>query len=277
MKIDVFSSDSSANTTLLRNKNSNILVDLGLNKKNIITNLDNFNLKINDIDAIFITHEHSDHVAGFPAIMNCYNGQIYMTKGTLDGIKAKYSSKPNFLEKLEDYIVSGHVIILRREKEALVYKKVSVGNFDIEPIKTFHDAKESCAYIFKSEQKSLVFITDTGIVHESLLPKLYNADGYILESNHDPEILMHSDRPYILKKRILSDYGHLSNEDSMLILAKSIGERTRLVMHAHISKECNLTSIIEKTRARVFNEYNVDYTNIDFVILHPYPEKEHEI
>jgi phosphoribosyl 1,2-cyclic phosphodiesterase len=277
MKIDVFSSDSSGNTTLVRNGFTNIIIDLGLNKKSIVENLSKFNLKIEDIDGIFITHEHIDHVNGFPAIMNVYQGHIYMTKGTLLGIKDKFKNKPNFIDKLDKYITSGHIVTLTREDEALVYNKIILDDFEITPVKTFHDAKESCGYILKSEGKTLVFITDTGYVHEGLLPTIYNAEAYILESNHDPEILMHSERPYILKRRILSDTGHLSNEDSMVTLAKSIGDRTKLVMHAHISQECNLSDIIVKTRERVFKDFNKDTNGVEFVILHPYPEREHEI
>ena len=277
MKIDVFSSDSSGNTTLIRNGCTNILVDLGLNKKSIVENLALNNLTIDDIDGIFITHEHIDHVNGFPAMMNAYKGHIYMTKGTLLGIKDKFRNKPNFNDKLEQYITSGHIVLLNRDGEALEYHKVLLDDFEIDPVKTFHDAKESCGYIFKNEGKSLVFITDTGYVHEDLLPRIYNADAYILESNHDPEILMHSERPYILKRRILSDTGHMSNEDSMVVLARSIGNRTKLIMHAHISQECNLSDIIVKTREKVFSDYNIDASGIEFVILHPYREKEHEI
>ena len=99
----------------------------------------------------------------------------------------------------------------------------------------------------------------------------------MLESNHDPEILLSSDRPYNLKMRILSDHGHLSNLDSMLTLAKTIGENPKLIMHAHISQECNLTQIIELERDKVFKEYEIDTKDIDFVILRPFRSKEYEI
>ena len=88
---------------------------------------------------------------------------------------------------------------------------------------------------------------------------------------------MASSRPYSLKIRILSDHGHLSNEDSMVVLANVMGPSTKLVMHAHISQECNLTQILELTRKKVFDSFGIDYSNIKFEILHPYPSEEYNI
>ena len=171
----------------------------------------------------------------------------------------------------------GYIKIIEREVDNLLYEAFSIGDIYVQPLPMFHDAAETVGFIFTSELKRFVYITDTGYVHNSLYSLISNADGYLLESNHDPEILLSSNRPYALKMRILSDHGHLSNLDSMLTLVSVMGENTKLVLHAHVSQECNLSQIIELERDKVFTEYNIDSSNIEFAILHPRRSKEFEI
>jgi phosphoribosyl 1,2-cyclic phosphodiesterase len=120
-------------------------------------------------------------------------------------------------------------------------------------------------------------MTDTGYVHVQLKEYMENCECYVLESNHDPDMLMASSRPYQLKLRILSDHGHLSNEDSMVALANLMGEKTKLVMHAHVSEECNLSPIIEMTRKKIFDSYNINRDDITYVILSRRPSGEYNI
>ena len=141
----------------------------------------------------------------------------------------------------------------------------------------FHDAYETIGFVFTAELKRFVYITDTGYVHNNLYNVISNADAYLLEANHDPEILLASDRPYNLKMRILSDYGHMSNLDSMLTLVNVMGSNTKLVLHAHVSQECNLSQIIELERQKVFKEYDINTDNIEFAILYPRRSKEYII
>ena len=135
-------------------------------------------------------------------------------------------------------------------EKSIQYPDISLDLTDIVVLPTFHDAVESVGYKIISADQSIVYITDTGYVHQALYPFISNADCYVLECNHDPNILMCSDRPYSLKMRVLSDHGHLSNEDAMVTLAHVLGINTKLVFYAHISQECNLTEIVELTRKK---------------------------
>ena len=148
---------------------------------------------------------------------------------------------------------------------------------NIEVIKTSHDAEDSNGYTIHDESSSLVYITDTGYVHQALYPVIANVDCYILECNHDPNILMCSERPYSLKIRILSDHGHLSNEDAMVTLAHVMGLSTKIVFYAHISLECNLIEIVEMTRKKVLGDFGIDTSSVEFVPTSPIATKVYNI
>ena len=280
MKVKIFSSGSKANVTLIEGENENILIDLGLSRLQIIKNLKDVNLTLNDIDAILITHEHSDHTLSFNMFLK-ENIKMYMTKGTFKGIyeSLKKQKRDNslLLSLMEEKYKDGSIVIFEHDNDGFYYLDFNINMMNITPIPCFHDAKEPCGFIMKENDKKYVHITDTGYVHQNLFDSISNADAYLLESNHDTEILMHSERPYELKMRISSEHGHLSNVNSMVTLAKIIGPKTHLVMHAHVSEECNLSNIITLTREKVFNEYGIACDGIDFVILAARPTGEFNI
>lgn len=279
MRIEVYSSGSDGNVTLINSNNTNILVDVGLSKKMIEDNMSSSNLDLSMIDGILITHEHIDHIRGLMAIINKYDIPVYLTNGTFSAIIAMYRAKNDSksVDKLKQKYADDLIRIIKREKDNFLYEPFYIKDILVQPLPTFHDAKEPVGFVFTSELKRLVYITDTGYIHNSLFELISNAEGYLLEANHDPDILLSSNRPYALKMRILSDYGHLSNLDSMLTLVNVIGPDTKLVLHAHVSTECNLSQIIELERQKVFKEYEVSEKNIRFVILKAYKKDVFEI
>lgn len=233
VKISVFSSGSAGNCTLVQTKDYNILIDVGISKKSIDENLLEHNITLNDIQLIFITHEHIDHIKSFNAILKYENIKIYLPYGTYQYIlNGNAKRNPKLCDLMKKRVNDTSIIILNRLEHSMYYKNISLYNLSISILPTFHDASESVGYMLEEDSKKLVYITDTGYVHQALYDQITNAEAYILESNHDPAILMHSNRPYPLKMRILSNHGHLSNEDSMVTLAHVIGNKTRLVcMH----------------------------------------------
>lgn len=273
MKLTLFSSGSCGNCGIVVGNEKNIMIDAGLSKKQIDAHLEKSGLDFSNIDYLFITHSHVDHIKGLSMILKKTNTKVFMSNGTYyDLLKTK--------EKMiyEDALYSNRIYIFQKVNSMMEYEKLNLEEFLVEPIPTFHDASESLGYIINQGENKLVYITDTGYVHNSLFEKISNANCYVLESNHDPQILMSDPvRPLSLKIRILSEHGHLSNEDSMVVLAKVMGEKTKLVLHAHISQDCNLTQIVNLTRERVFNDYGIDVNNIEFVITSPYRTKEYII
>ena len=277
MKITVLSSGSSGNSTLIRTENFNILVDLGVTKKTIVDALSEYSLSLNDINYIFITHEHVDHIKSLCQIAKNAKSKIFISVGTFDAIMGFKTLKDTERELLRKKVYDGDIIFYERIEGSIFYKSLDLGLLKVDVLPLFHDANEPVGFIFNYNGKKFTYITDTGYVHEKLEPLILNSDCYMLEANHDPSALMYSNRPYNLKIRILSDHGHLSNEDSMLILTKVMGEKTKLVLHAHVSKECNNSAIIELTRKNVFESYGMDVSNTRFVILKDSKSEEFSI
>lgn len=279
MKFSVFSSGSEGNCTLLRTNKVNILIDAGITRKQIVDNLARYNMSLKDIDTLLITHEHSDHIKALPTLLKECDLKLLMSAGTYDSIINYYVSRGQ--DKLRDLLIkklnSNQLIITSRLDNSIFYPNYQIEDLDIQVLPAFHDAKECIGFSFKNEGKKFVYLTDTGYVHQALYDEIANANAYLLESNHDPELLMASNRPYPLKVRILSDHGHMSNEDSMITLANIIGEKTSLVLHAHISQECNLKEILIHTRERIFQMYGLDTKDIEFHLLNPYFSGDYEI
>ncbi len=234
MKIIVVGSGSKGNCYYIENGNTRILIDAGLSYKKV-------NEAIGDvsINGIFITHEHSDHINSLKVVANKYKTEVYLTEKTFDGISNKEFSY-SFIESKDT---------------------IKFDDMIVESIPIFHDARDPVGYIIYCKDKKVVFITDTGYVHNSLLKKISNADVYIVEANHDPDVLMNSERPYELKRRILGDRGHMCNEDSAVLLCDTIGVNTKAILHAHISLECNLEELIIQTMKNIFAENKLDYNN----------------
>ena len=199
-----------------------------------------------------------------------------MSRGTYYALLKENENKQASFNLLKNRFDDGMIVLLNR-LDNFDYEEINYLDLKIKPIAAFHDAAECVGYVLEADEKRLGLLTDTGYVHQKVIPYLLNLDCYILESNHDPEMLMSSSRPYYLKQRILSDHGHLSNQDSMATLVKIMGDKTKLVMHAHISNECNLSEIVELTRKTVFNEYGISTEGIKFVVLHDYKSEDYEI
>lgn len=276
MRIEVLASGSTGNCTYVETKDHKILIDAGISKRYIDTELEKLGISFSQIDTLFITHEHEDHIRSLCTVLKKgSNLTCYMTKGTYQAILngKNESLKPVLQEKL----TCGYIILLNRLANSIRYESISLDLTEVEVLPTFHDAAESVGYKIKDTDQTLVYITDTGYVHHSLFETISNADCYILEFNHDPYILMSSDRTYALKQRILSDHGHLSNEDAAVTLAKIMGDKTKLVFYAHISQECNLSEIIELTRKKVMDDLGMDTSKVEFVITSPLPTKVYSL
>lgn len=261
MKVVQIASGSKGNATYIESGNNKIIIDIGISKKRILESLSNDDLTIIGLDGILITHEHTDHTAGLVPLYNATHAKIYTTKGTYKGLSNQIKAKI--------------------PKEAFTFIKNDemffIGEINIEAIPIFHDANDPVGFVVKNNTAKLVYVTDTGYIKQSYFEQLSNANMYIWESNHDPEILMESDRPYDTKLRILSDIGHMSNQDSAYVLANIIGPNTKNIVFAHISEECNLNQIIKLTSSRVFNDLGVDTSYINFYYASQVPLEEFDL
>ncbi len=225
MKYASIASGSRGNCFIIQTESSTLMIDCGGTKSHMMRSFLELNLTSNDIDALLITHDHQDHVK-----------QIKHFKHV-----STYS--PIRLE-------TDHQILIK-EAEAFIINECT-----ITPIGLSHDTIITVGYIIDDQKERLVYITDTGYIRESVLPLIKNADYYIIESNHDPMMLMKLKRPHHLKARILSDNGHLCNQDSAVILAKVIGDNTKEVLLAHISEEANTIGLALYTVKSYLKEHS---------------------
>lgn len=275
MRVKVFASGSTGNCTYVETNDHKILIDAGISKKSIDVELESIGVKFDEIDTVLITHEHDDHIRSLAAVLRKSEIVCYMTQGTFDAI---LKSKNDALRKiLTQRYESNYIILLNRLDKSINYPAIFMDETLINVLPTFHDALEPVGYKISCLDKSVVYITDTGYVHNSLYECICNSDCYVLEFNHDPQVLMASDRTLNLKRRILSDHGHLSNEDAFVTLSKVMGEKTRLVFYAHISQECNLVEIIELTRKKVMSSLGVNDEMIKYVVTSPVSTEVFEI
>ncbi len=213
MYFNIVASGSKGNATLVASHDTLILIDFGITLIRLEEGLNEIHKTLKDIDAAIFTHDHSDHINGLKAISP---KKMYALKGTLP------SSLSNVVE---------------------LYTPFKIKDVMITPIRTSHDATNPCGYVLEDNETKLVYMTDTGIVLEEVYNYINNPDYLIIESNHDVGMLMKSSRPLELKRRILSEHGHLCNEDSAFASSEIIGERTKEVVLAHLSEECNLPEV----------------------------------
>jgi len=244
MKMHVIASGSKGNASIIYNDDTVILVDMGTTKTRLVQGLKEVNKKIKDINYVFFTHEHCDHINGI-SFLN--SDLFYCRAGTLK---------------------------VPKNHELEIFKEYNFGSFKVTPLLTSHDATSPCGYLFSDKKDSLIYLTDSGYIPESTLPYLQNKNYYFFESNHDVEMLLNSSRPEILKKRILSDFGHLSNEQSAKYLVYAVGEQTKGIMLAHLSEECNTPEKALETYKEIFNSEGVSLMKINLTCAKQYESED---
>ena len=238
MRVIVLSSGSKGNTTYIETQQAKILIDAGNTCKYILNKLEEYNIIPSSIDAILITHTHSDHVKGLPVLTKKINPCVYITEKMYP-----------YLDYLENYKIIN--------KETIEIKDMLIN-----VIKTSHDTEDSVGYIVNKDNKSIVYITDTGYINKKYFELLKNRDIYIMESNHDIEMLNNSSYPFATRQRILSDKGHLSNYDSAKYLSTFIGDKTKYILLAHLSEENNTIDLAYQTLTERLNNENIIINNI---------------
>ena len=219
MKVAVLASGSKGNSTYIETNNTKILIDAGMSNLYIEKKLILLGVNPDDINFVFITHTHTDHIAGLKVFIKKHHPKVFLTIDMYNELK----------DILNDYEILESEIILN--------------DLVVDYFKTSHDT-DSVGYIFKSNDKEIVYVTDTGYINIKNLKKLNNKDLYIFESNHDIEMLMNNPNyPYQIKQRILGDKGHLSNNQCKEYLNKIIGDKTKYIVLAHLSEQNNDPSL----------------------------------
>ncbi len=218
-------SSSSGNSTYVGYGNNGILIDAGTNAKQLTLALEHFSTEPSTIKAIFVTHEHTDHVGALRVFANRFNIPVYATKGTLCALEKAGHLNGNF------------------KAEVIGENGIDAAGMLVRSFKTSHDSAESCGYTVTLPDESRVsVVTDTGIITRDIVDNVTGSDIILLESNHDKKMLENGPYPYILQQRILSDKGHLSNEACAEAARHFINTGTTRLILGHLSRDNNTES-----------------------------------
>ncbi|WP_294578348.1 MBL fold metallo-hydrolase [uncultured Thomasclavelia sp.] len=233
MEFHVLASGSKGNSTFIYDHGVGLLIDCGITRKQLIYKLKTLGFDQNNINYVLLTHDHYDHNKNIGIFDKriCFCGQGCIKE-----------------------IAPDHVLI--------PYQEVEIGDYHILPLSISHDATSPLAFVIKGKSEAILYMTDTGYVSQKNRQYIHNLDYYIIESNHDIEMLMATKRPYFLKQRIQSDTGHLDNRYSANMMAEMVGDKTKEIVLAHLSEEANTKEKALETYLQIFKENGVDFANI---------------
>lgn len=240
MKISMLASGSSGNVTYVETPSQKLLVDVGLTGKKVAQLLDMIERDISDITGILVTHEHIDHVKGVGVLARKYGMPVYANEQTWSAMTKTIGDIPVAQKMMFD-----------------MGKTVTIGDIDVTSFGVSHDAVSPQFYTFQRNDKRFVMLTDTGYVSQRLIDALKGADAYLMESNHDIELLRAGSYPWKTKQRILGDKGHLSNEDCALALAQLISDNTKKVYLGHLSAENNMKPIARQVNEQMLKRKQI--------------------
>lgn len=240
MKLSVLASSSSGNSVYIEDDNFRCLVDAGLTGKKITKNLEQIGRDIKEVDAIFVTHEHIDHIKGIGVLARKYNIPVYANKLTWDNMSKIGEIKSDLKFHFE-------------KEDSKIFNGLVVNSFGVS-----HDAANPQFYTFEKDGKRVSILTDTGYISDKMVDYVKDSHTLVYESNHEENVLLSGPYPWPTKQRILSDKGHLSNTDSANYLTKIVGSNTKNVLLAHLSEQNNTKELARMATAMTLRNRDID-------------------
>jgi phosphoribosyl 1,2-cyclic phosphodiesterase len=241
LEFSSLASGSSGNCQLIKSKNTRLLLDAGLSGKYIINGLNHFNVDAQTVDGILITHEHIDHIKGVGIMHRKCGMKIYANEATWERVAQKIGK-----------IDTSKIVIFDNNRP------FTINDIEVEPMSIAHDAIDPVAYSFTTSSAKISVITDLGHITNEMIDKVKDSDLLMLESNHNVDMLMMGKYPYPLKRRVIGDHGHLSNEACAEAAIRAITTgRVSTVLLAHLSKDNNTPELAYETAKSMFAEKNI--------------------
>ncbi|WP_058300579.1 MBL fold metallo-hydrolase [Gorillibacterium timonense] len=240
LRFTILSSGSTGNATVVDNGEAKVLLDAGFSGKKLEQLMTERGLAFSDLDAVFITHEHSDHIKGLGAIARKHNLPVYANEKTWEELDRLCGQIPEDNRQVMD-----------------TGSAVDFGSLKVESFGISHDAAEPVAYNFYSEDEKLSVATDLGYLSGKVKESVKDADVLVLESNHDVGMLRMGSYPWNIKRRILSDLGHLSNDAAGEGLCELVSGQTKRVYLAHLSRNHNMTDLARLTVGNIMEENGI--------------------
>lgn len=253
MRLCSLYSGSSGNSIYVGSDNTHVLIDAGVSAKKIMEGLHNLSIKPEEIDAILITHEHSDHIAGLGVLLRKFGIPVYGTNKTLEAV-----SQYKGLGKVDFSLFHGI------EPE----QSFSIEDLTVKPISTWHDAVDPVCYTLSDGNKKVSVATDMGDFDDHIVESLSDSDAMLIEANHDIRMLEVGPYPYYLKQRILGKQGHLSNERGGQLVKSLLNDHIKGIYLGHLSKENNYPDLaFEAVKSEIVgNGYSDDYRDFNMTV-----------
>lgn len=222
MKFASLGSGSSGNATLVSSSTTTVLVDCGFGVRETDRRLSRLNISPQEISALVVTHEHSDHMKGVGAFSRKYQCPVFMSHGTY--VSRDYGKIPCI-----EFISSGNPF--------------TIGDLSVLPVTVPHDAREPLQFIFENNNLRLGVLTDLGSVSEYVIQAYRNCDALLLEANHDSRMLASGPYPPSLRSRVGGQWGHLNNQQTAALLAELNLQRLQHLVVGHISRQNNTVEL----------------------------------
>lgn len=242
-------SGSSGNSYFLTTGRTSILVDAGLSMRTMRKSLQMNGFRLENVDAVFVTHDHADHIKAVGNLANDLDIPIYATQDVHLGINRNYCVTSKLTEE--------HIRIINKEVP------IAFDEFVITPFEVMHDSSDCVGYRVDVHGITFCLITDAGQVTETIAKRVGEANYLVLESNHDEEMLARGPYPAYLKSRIRGGRGHLSNKECGELLAQNATEKLRHVWLCHLSEENNHPELARKTVSSILRSYGI-IDGVDF-------------
>lgn len=240
MRFSVLASGSTGNAFYIETKETRLLVDAGLSGKQLDRLFGEINIDPCNLSGILVTHEHSDHIKGLGIFARKYNLPIYANEKTWHAMESNIGK-----------------LSVDQKFHFEANRVQTFGNIDVESFSVSHDAVDPMFFSFHSGGKKVVLVTDLGYVSERIKKTIEGANAYVFEANHDVSMLQMGHYPWNVKRRILGDSGHVSNEDCGLALCDVISNETERVYLAHLSKDNNMKELARMSVDQVLKERGI--------------------
>lgn len=241
LEICSIASGSNGNCYYIGNNKDAVLIDAGISTKQILIRMSERGLNPSKIKALFITHEHGDHMRGARVLGKRLQIPVYITAKTYNGsYKNLRPEYPRFFTPDES---------------------IQIGDFLIHPVLKNHDAAEPCSFRIEYKNQNIGVFTDIGEPCDNVKSHLQRCDGLFLESNYDEKMLWNGNYPWPLKKRVASEQGHLSNEQALRLLENHAGKNLKLVFLSHLSKENNTPEIALSNMDSLMHRFEIKLTS----------------
>lgn len=245
------SSGSCGNCHYIEGDHTKIIVDAGISGKKIIENLNVHGKNLEELNAIMVTHEHTDHIKAVGILSRKFDTPIYATEKTWEQMESTLGK------------ISTNNIKIFKKGELLNIGSVTVDSFAIS-----HDAADPVGYSFLQGSKKIAIVTDTGRITEEVFEKIKGSDIAVIESNYDEDMLSFCAYSPSLKQRIRSDYGHLSNSEAGYLGIALVKSGTKNLLLAHLSKDSNLPQLAFQTVGSILTSHGIRPEDVGLDVIH---------